>query len=55
MVNTAGQGRPFRDFHSLADHTTKLLNFTKGKIREFSACPFSLHLMFDQILSNLIV
>ena len=45
-----------RDFHPLADHTTKLHNFTKGDARgEFSAFPFSLHLMFEQTLSNLIV
>ena len=30
-------------------------NFTKGEIHEFSAFPFSLHLIFDQTLSNLIV
>ena len=28
---------------------------TKGKIREFSAIPFSLQLMFDQTLRNLVV
>ena len=32
---------------------TKLQNFTKGIIREFSAFPFSLH--FVQTLSNLIL
>ena len=56
MVNTlrvnANHGR---DFHPLADHMPKLRNFTKGEIREFSAFPCSLHLMFDQTLSNLIV
>ena len=44
-----------RDFHPLADHMTKLRNFTKGEIREFSVFPFSLQLMFDQTLSSLIV
>ena len=44
-----------RDVHTLADHMTKLRNFTKGEIREFSAFPFSLDLMFDQTLTNLIV
>ena len=44
-----------RDFHPLADHRTKLRNFTKGEIREFSAFPFSLYLTLDQTLSNLIV
>ena len=43
------------DLHPLADRTTKLRNFTKGEIREFSAFPFSLQLIFDQPLSNLIV
>ena len=43
MVNivrvNAGHGR---DFHPLTDHMTKLLNFTMGKIFEFSAFAFSL-------------
>ena len=43
------------DFHPLADHMTTLRNVTEGEIREFSAFPFSLQLMFDQIVSNLIV
>ena len=34
------------DFHPLNDHMTKLQNFSKGEIREFSAFPFSLQLMF---------
>ena len=37
-----------RDFHPVADHM-------KGEIYEFSAIPFSLELMFDQTLTNLIV
>ena len=56
MVNTlrvnADHGR---DFHLLTDYMTKLQNFTKSEIYEFSAFPFPLHLMFDQTLSNLIV
>ena len=44
-----------RGFHTLADHMTKLQCFSKGEIGEFSAFPFSLQLMFDQALSNLIV
>ena len=53
MVNTlrvkADHGR---DFHPFADHVTKLRNFTKGEIREFSAFPFSFHFMLDQTLCN---
>ena len=56
MVNTvrviADHGR---DFNPLADHMTKLRNFTKGENRDFSAFRFSLHLMLEQALSNLIV
>ena len=44
-------GKHFVDL--LADHMTKLRNFTKGKICEFSEFPFSLLLTFDQILTNL--
>ena len=44
-----------RDFHLLTDHMTKLKHFNKGEFLEFSAFPCSLHLMFDQTLSNLIV
>ena len=32
----------------LADHMTKLQNFTKGENRDFSAFRFSLQLMLDQ-------
>ena len=31
-----------RDFHPLADHMTKLHNFTKEQNRDFSAFSFSL-------------
>ena len=57
MVNTLHiNADPERDFHPLTDHMTKLRNFTtKDDIREFSAFPFSLQLMFDQTLCNLIV
>ena len=44
-----------RDFRPLTGHLTKLKNFTKVGIREFSAFPFSLQLMLDQTLSNIIV
>ena len=47
MVNTDNQ---WRDFHPLADHMTKLGNFTM-----FSVFPISLQLMFDQTLRNVIV
>ena len=39
----------------LADYMTKLRNFTKGENRDFSAFNFSLHLMLEQELSNVIV
>ena len=44
-----------RDCHPLADQMTKLLNFTKIDIREFSAFSCSLQLLFDQILSSVMV
>ena len=40
-----------RDFPQI----TKLRNFTKQENRYFSAFQFSLHLMLEQSLSNLIV
>ena len=43
------------DFHPLAYHTTKLRHFNSGDICEYSTFPFSLDLMFDQTLSNLIL
>ena len=43
------------DFHLLADHMTKLRNFTKEENRDFSAILFSLQLMHEQALTNLIV
>ena len=44
-----------RDFHPLTNHMIKLKNFTKSEIHEFSIFLFSLHLIFDQTLSNVIV
>ena len=56
MVNTVWVNADHgRDLHPLADHMTKLRIFTKEENPEFSAFPFSLQLMFDQTLSNLIV
>ena len=56
MVNTvwvnADHGRVF---HPLADHMTKLRNFTKEENRDFSAFGCLLHLMLEQALTNLIV
>ena len=54
MVNTAGT-RPTMGVTSILSPISKLRHFTKSEIREFSAFQFSLHLIFDQILSNLIV
>ena len=56
MVNTVRVNADHGcDFHPLADHLTKLKQIAKSEICEFSAFPFSLQLMFDQKLSNLIV
>ena len=44
-----------RDFHPLANHITKLHNFTKEENCDFSAFKFSLQLMLQQALTNLIV
>ena len=53
MINTvwvnADRGR---DLHPLANH---LQNFTKEENRDFSAFRFSLQLMFEQALTNLII
>ena len=47
---------PIMDFNPLADHMAKLRKFTKGENHDdFSAFKFSLHLMLEQALSNLIV
>ena len=44
-----------RDSNPFADHITTLRNFIKGENHDFSAFRFSLHLMLEQALSNLIV
>ena len=50
MVNTVWVNADHgRDFHPLADHMTKLRNFTKEEII------FSLQLMLEKALTNLIV
>ena len=44
MVNTVWVNADHgRDAHPLADHMTKLHNFTKEQNRDFSAFRFSLH------------
>ena len=43
------------DFHPLADHMNKLQNFTKGEIHEFSAFPYSLQLMFFNLITHLMI
>ena len=43
------------DLHPLADHMTKLRNFTKEENLDFSAFRFSFHLMLEQALTTLIV
>ena len=53
MVNTVWVNDDYgRDLHPLADHMT---NFTKKENRDFSAFLFSLQLMLEQALTNLIV
>ena len=44
-----------RDLHPLADHMSKLQHFTKEENRYFSAFRFSLQLMLEQALTNVIV
>ena len=44
-----------RDLHPLADHMTKIRNFTKEENRDFSKFRFSLQLMLEQLLTNVIV
>ena len=44
-----------RDLHPLADHMTKLKNFTKEENHDFSAFPVSFQLMPEQALTNLII
>ena len=55
MVNTVRVNADLgHDFNPLTDHMTKLRNFSKGENRDFSALRFSLHLILEQALSNLI-
>ena len=50
MVNTAWvNANHGRDFHPLADHMTKLRNFTKEESHDFSAILFLLQLMLGLI------
>ena len=44
-----------RDFHPLADHMTKLRNFTKEENLDFSAFRFSLQLIIEKARINFIV
>ena len=53
MVSVRVNADHVRDFSPLADHMTKLRNFMKN--HDFLAFRFSLHLMLEQALSNLIV
>ena len=56
MVNTVWVNADHRhDLHPLADHMTKLRNFTKQENRHCSAFQFSLQLMFERALTNLII
>ena len=56
MVNTVQVNADHgSDLNPLAGHMTKLRNFTKGEICEFSVFPFSLQLLFDQTLSTIII
>ena len=53
MVNTVWVNADHgRDLHPLADHMTKLRNFTKEEHRDFSANLFSLQLMLEQPLTD---
>ena len=56
MVNTVWVNADHgRDLYPLADHKTKLRNFTKEENRNFLAFQFSLQLMHEQALTNFIV
>ena len=53
MVNTVWVNTDHgRDFHPLADHMTKLRNFTKEEILDFSAFRVSLQFMLEQALTD---
>ena len=52
MVNTVWVNTDHGcNFHSLANHMTKLRNFTRGENRDFSAFRFSLQLILEQFNS----
>ena len=53
--NFAGQCQTWAWLPASRRSREKLRNFTKGEIREFSSFPFSLQLIVDEILSNVIV
>ena len=56
MVNTVQvNSNHWHDFSPVANEVTKLKNFTKCGNRDFSAFQFSLHLMLEQALNNVIV
>ena len=56
MVNTVRFNADHdHHFSPLADHMTKLRNFTKGENRDFSAFRFLILLMLERVLNNLIV
>ena len=56
MVNTVWVNADHGcDLQPLADHVTKLQHFTKEENQDFSAFRFSLQLMLEQALTNLIV
>ena len=56
MVNTVWVNADHgRDLHPLANYMTKLNIFTKEENSYFSAFRFSLQLMLEQALTNLIV
>ena len=56
MVNTVWVNADHgSDLHPLGDHMTKLRNFAKEENLDFSAFRFSLQLMLEQALTNLIV
>ena len=55
MLNTVLVNADHRRDNPLADHMTKLQNFTQEENHDFPAFQFSIHLMFEQALSNLIV
>ena len=56
MVNTVwANAYHGHDLHPLTNHMTKLRNLTKEENLDFSALRFSLQLMLEQALTNLVV